>query len=76
MALTVMVTPLIPTPLFYYAPGVVLACIIIAAVVGLIDFPAAYFIWKVDKVDFLACVGAFMGVIFISVQMGFLIAVK
>jgi len=75
MALTVMVTLLLLTPLFYYTPGVVLASIIIAAVLGLIDFPAAYFIWKVDKMDFLACVGAFMGVIFISVQMGLLIAV-
>lgn len=75
MALTVMVTLLLLTPLFYYTPGVVLASIIIAAVLGLIDFPAAYFIWKVDKMDFLACVGAFMGVIFLSVQMGLLIAV-
>lgn len=75
MALTVMVTLLLLTPLFYNTPGVVLASIIIAAVLGLIDFPAAYFIWKVDKMDFLACVGAFMGVIFISVQMGLLIAV-
>lgn len=76
MALTVMVTLLLLTPLFYNTPGVVLASIIIAAVLGLIDFPAAYFIWKVDKMDFLACVGAFMGVIFISVQMGLLIAVN
>lgn len=76
MALTVMVTLLLLTPLFYNTPGVVLASIIIAAVLGLIDFPATYFIWKVDKMDFLACVGAFMGVIFISVQMGLLIAVN
>ncbi|GLJ34407.1 hypothetical protein SUGI_0691840 [Cryptomeria japonica] len=75
MAITVMVTLLFLTPLFYHTPVVVLSSIIIAAVVGLIDFPAAYFIWKVDKVDFLACMGAFMGVIFISVQTGLLIAV-
>ena len=53
MALTVMVTLLLLMPLFYYTPGVVLASIIVAAVLGLIDFPAAYFIWKVDKVDFI-----------------------
>ena len=75
MALTIMATLLLLMPLFYYTPGVVLASIIVAAVLGLIDFPAAYFIWKVDKVDFLACLGAFVGVIFISVQMGLLIAV-
>ena len=70
-----MVTLLLLTPLFYYTPRVVLASIIVASVLGLIDFPAAYFIWKVDKVDFLACLGAFVGVIFISVQMGLLITV-
>ena len=53
IALTVMVTLLLLTPLFYYTLGVVLASIIVAAVLGLIDFPAAYFIWKVDKVDFI-----------------------
>eukprot|EP01018_Ginkgo_biloba_P022087 Gb_14054 [translate_table: standard] len=75
MAATVMITLLLLTPLFYYTPGVVLSAIIVAAVVGLIDIPAAYIIWKVDKVDFIACLGAFMGVIFISVQVGLLIAV-
>ncbi|KAH9289279.1 hypothetical protein KI387_033396 [Taxus chinensis] len=75
MAVAVMVTLLLLTPLFYYTPNVVLGAIIVAAVLGLIDYPAAYFIWKVDKVDFLACMGAFMGTIFISVQMGLIIAV-
>lgn len=75
MAVTVMVTLLFLTPLFYYTPVVVLSSIIVAAVLGLIDVPAAYFIWKVDKVDFFACMGAFVGVIFISVQIGLLIAV-
>jgi len=46
MALTFMVTLLLLTPLFYYTSRVVLASIIVAAVLGLIDFPAAYFIWK------------------------------
>lgn len=75
MALTVMVSLLLLTPLFYYTPVVVLSSIIVAAVLGLIDVPAAYFIWRVDKVDFFACMGAFLGVIFISVQTGLLIAV-
>lgn len=75
MAVTVMVTLLLLTPLFYHTPVVVLSSIIVAAVIGLIDIPTAYFIWKVDKVDFFACMGAFAGVIFISVQTGLLIAV-
>ncbi|CAD5186849.1 unnamed protein product [Musa acuminata subsp. malaccensis] len=75
MALTVMVTLLFLMPLFAYTPNVVLAAIIIAAVIGLIDVPAAYNIWKLDKVDFLVCMSSFLGVIFISVQEGLAIAV-
>lgn len=75
MAVTVMVTLLFLMPLFIYTPNVVLGAIIIAAVVGLIDIPAAYHIWKMDKIDFLVCLCAFLGVIFISVQDGLAIAV-
>uniref|UniRef100_J3M243 STAS domain-containing protein n=1 Tax=Oryza brachyantha TaxID=4533 RepID=J3M243_ORYBR len=75
MALTVMVTLLFLMPLFVYTPNVVLGAIIIAAVIGLIDLPAVYHIWKMDKMDFLVCVCAFAGVIFISVQEGLAIAV-
>uniref|UniRef100_A0A0E0KW24 STAS domain-containing protein n=1 Tax=Oryza punctata TaxID=4537 RepID=A0A0E0KW24_ORYPU len=75
MALTVMVTLLFLMPLFVYTPNVVLGAIIIAAVIGLIDLPAVYNIWKMDKMDFLVCVCAFAGVIFISVQQGLAIAV-
>jgi len=76
MALTVMVTLLFLMPLFVYTPNVVLGAIIIAAVIGLIDLPAVYHIWKMDKMDFLVCVCAFAGVIFISVQEGLAIAVR
>lgn len=75
MALTVMVTLLFLMPLFVYTPNVVLGAIIIVAVIGLIDLPAVYHIWKMDKMDFLVCVCAFAGVIFISVQEGLAIAV-
>ncbi|GJN01508.1 hypothetical protein PR202_ga18780 [Eleusine coracana subsp. coracana] len=75
MALTVMITLLFLMPLFVYTPNVVLGAIIIAAVIGLIDIPAVYHIWKMDKMDFLVCVCAFAGVIFISVQEGLAIAI-
>ncbi|WOK96180.1 putative sulfate transporter 3.3 [Canna indica] len=75
MALTVMITLLFLMPLFAYTPNVVLGAIIIAAVIGLIDVPTAYQIWKLDKVDFLVCLISFLGVIFISVQNGLAIAV-
>ncbi|KAL0463474.1 UNVERIFIED_CONTAM: putative sulfate transporter 3.3 [Sesamum latifolium] len=53
MAVTVMVTLLFLMPLFQYTPNVVLGAIIVTAVVGLVDIPAACQIWKIDKFDFL-----------------------
>ncbi|KAL4197402.1 hypothetical protein AMTRI_Chr04g250940 [Amborella trichopoda] len=66
MATTVMVTLRLVMPLFFYTPNVVLGAIIITSVAGLMYFPASIAIWKVDKVDFLGCLSAFLGVIFIS----------
>nr|XP_019701466.1 probable sulfate transporter 3.3 isoform X2 [Elaeis guineensis] len=75
MSVTVMLTLLFLMPLFVYTPNVVLGAIIIAAVVGLIDVPAVYHLWKMDKIDFIVCLCAFLGVLFISVQDGLAIAV-
>ncbi|CAK8574712.1 unnamed protein product [Lathyrus sativus] len=75
MASAVLVTLLFLMPLFYYTPNVILAAIIITAVIGLIDFRVAYKLWKVDKLDFLACLCSFFGVLFISVPIGLGIAV-
>ncbi|KDP38061.1 hypothetical protein JCGZ_04704 [Jatropha curcas] len=75
MSVTVMVTLLFLMPLFQYTPNLVLGAIIVTAVVGLIDIPAAYLIWKIDKYDFIVLLCAFFGVIFISVQIGLAIAV-
>ncbi|KAI3466986.1 hypothetical protein Pfo_023649 [Paulownia fortunei] len=75
MAVTVMVTLLFLMPLFQYTPNVVLGAIIVTAVVGLIDIPAACQIWKIDKFDFIVMLCAFLGVLFISVQEGLAIAV-
>ncbi|KAJ4952219.1 hypothetical protein NE237_029051 [Protea cynaroides] len=75
MAATVLVTLLFLMPLFKYTPNVVLAAIIITAVIGLVDYPTALKLWKVDKLDFLACMCAFFGVLFISVQIGLALAI-
>ncbi|XP_038706248.1 probable sulfate transporter 3.3 [Tripterygium wilfordii] len=75
MSVTVMLTLLFLMPLFQYTPNVVLGAIIVTAVVGLIDIPASYQIWKIDKFDFFVLLCAFLGVIFISVQDGLAIAV-
>lgn len=76
MSVTIMVTLLFLMPLFRYTPNVVLGAIIITAVIGLIDIPAAYLIWKIDKFDFVVLLTAFFGVIFISVQHGLALAVS
>ncbi|KAJ7003139.1 hypothetical protein D5086_006365 [Populus alba] len=75
MATAVLVTLLFLMPLFYYTPNVILGAIIVTAVIGLIDYQAAYRLWKVDKLDFLACMCSFFGVLFISVPSGLGIAV-
>ncbi|XP_064973020.1 sulfate transporter 1.3 isoform X2 [Musa acuminata AAA Group] len=76
MSLVVMLTLLLITPLFKYTPNAILSSIIISAVISLIDYEAAYLIWKVDKFDFIACMGAFFGVVFVSVEIGLLVAVS
>ncbi|XP_059631423.1 sulfate transporter 1.3-like [Cornus florida] len=75
MSFIVFLTLLFITPLFKYTPNAILAAIIISAVLGLIDYEATILIWKIDKFDFVACMGAFLGVIFVSVEIGLLIAV-
>lgn len=75
MAITVVVALELFTKLLYYTPIAILASIILSALPGLIDIKEAYYIWKVDKLDFLACLGAFFGVLFVSVEIGLLAAV-
>ncbi|CAK9309210.1 unnamed protein product [Citrullus colocynthis] len=76
MACVVLLTLELITPLFKYTPNAILASIIICAVIGLIDIDAVILLWKIDKFDFIACMGAFFGVIFDSVEIGLLIAVS
>ncbi|KAJ6852240.1 sulfate transporter 1.2-like [Iris pallida] len=76
MSAVVFLTLELITPLFKYTPNAILSSIIISAVIGLIDFEAALLIWKIDKLDFVACMGAFFGVVFASVEIGLLIAVS
>lgn len=75
MAVTVLISLELLTKLMYYTPLAILASIILSALPGLINLHAAYHIWKVDKMDFLVCTGAFFGVLFGSVEIGLLVAV-
>ncbi|KAK6130689.1 hypothetical protein DH2020_035543 [Rehmannia glutinosa] len=60
---------------FVLHSAAILASIILSALPGLIDLNEAYNIWKVDKLDFMVCLGAFFGVLFGSVEIGLLVAV-
>ncbi|KAK8608874.1 hypothetical protein V6N13_024286 [Hibiscus sabdariffa] len=75
MAITVFISLELFTKLLYYTPVAILASIILSALPGLIDINEAYNIWKVDKLDFLACIGAFLGVLFATVEIGLLVAI-
>ncbi|CAA2942090.1 sulfate transporter -like [Olea europaea subsp. europaea] len=75
MAIAVMITLLFLTPLFHYTPLVVLSSIIIAAMLGLIDYEAAIHLWHIDKFDFLVCMSAYIGVVFTNIEIGLIMAV-
>ncbi|KAH7281758.1 hypothetical protein KP509_36G062100 [Ceratopteris richardii] len=75
MSIMVLVVLAVATPLFHNTPNCILASIIINAVLTLIDIPAAITVFKVDKLDFISLLAAFLGVLFISVEIGLLIAV-
>ncbi|KAK1390561.1 Sulfate/bicarbonate/oxalate exchanger and transporter sat-1 [Heracleum sosnowskyi] len=75
MATAVMITLLFLMPLFHYTPLVVLSSIIMAAMLGLIDYNGAIHLWNVDKFDFIICISAYIGVVFGSVEIGLVVAV-
>ncbi|CAH2071918.1 unnamed protein product [Thlaspi arvense] len=75
MAVAVAVTLMFLTPLFYYTPLVVLSSIIIAAMLGLIDYEAAIHLWRLDKFDFVVCLSAYFGVVFGTIETGLILSV-
>ncbi|XP_050378517.1 sulfate transporter 2.1 [Argentina anserina] len=75
MAVTVIISLQFMTRLLYFTPTAILASIILSALPGLINVNEIYNIWKADKLDFLAFIGAFFGVLFASVEIGLLVAV-
>ncbi|XP_073015647.1 sulfate transporter 3.1-like [Primulina eburnea] len=75
MAFAVMLTLWFVIPLFHYTPIVVLSSIIIAAMLGLIDYEATIHLWKIDKFDFVVCMSAYLGVVFASIEVGLVMAI-
>ncbi|GAB2266066.1 hypothetical protein Dimus_001094 [Dionaea muscipula] len=76
MATTVMITLLFLTSFFYYTPFVVLAAIINSAMIRFINYEAAFHLLKVDKFDFLICMGSYIEVVFGTIEIGLIITVR
>ncbi|KAD2393854.1 hypothetical protein E3N88_40831 [Mikania micrantha] len=75
MAVCMMLTLFFLAPLFSYTPLVALSAIIMSAMLGLIEYKKAYHLFKTDKFDFLICMAAFLGVAFISMDVGLMLSV-
>ncbi|KAL6974372.1 putative sulfate transporter 3.5, partial [Sarracenia purpurea var. burkii] len=75
MAICMMLTLLFLAPLFTHTPLVALSAIIMSAMFGLIEYEKAYHLFKTDKYDFLICMAAFLGVSFISMDVGLMLSV-
>ncbi|KAJ7971323.1 Sulfate transporter [Quillaja saponaria] len=63
------------TPLFEYIPQCALAAIVISAVMGLVDYDEAIFLWNVDKKDFLLWTITSSTTLFLGIEIGVLVGV-
>ncbi|MED6144695.1 putative sulfate transporter 4.2 [Stylosanthes scabra] len=63
------------TPLFEYIPQCGLAAIVISAVIGLVDYDEAIFLWRVDKKDFLLWTITSITTLFFGIEVGVLVGV-
>jgi len=73
--LLLLLTLVLLTPLFYFLPKYALAAIVIASVTNLVDYNEARHLWKVKKTDCLLWFVAFLGTLFLGVQVGLLLAI-
>ncbi|XP_057979499.1 sulfate transporter 4.1, chloroplastic-like [Malania oleifera] len=63
------------TPLFKYIPQCALAAIVISAVLGLVDYDEAIFLWRVDKKDLLLWTITSTTTLFLGIEIGVLAGV-
>jgi sulfate transporter 4 len=70
----VMLTLLVLTPLFRLMPNNAQGAIIISAVIGLIQVKEWYFLWRINKFDWLVFNAAMLGTMFLGVEMGLALA--
>jgi MFS superfamily sulfate permease-like transporter len=55
-------------------PKAVLAAVVLTAILGLFDFPALFQMWRVSRLDFYAATIALLGVLFLGILHGVLLA--
>lgn len=75
MAISMMLVLLFLAPLFSYTPIVALSAIIMSAMLGLIKYEKFYHLFVVDKFDFCIAMTAFLGVAFLSMDVGISLSV-
>ncbi|TYG73087.1 hypothetical protein ES288_D04G072000v1 [Gossypium darwinii] len=63
------------TPVFEYIPLCALAAIVISAVISLVDYEEAIFLWRVGKKDFLLWTITAITTLFFGIEIGVLIGV-
>ncbi|KAE9595209.1 putative SLC26A/SulP transporter [Lupinus albus] len=63
------------TPLFEYIPQCALAAIVISAVIGLVDYDVAIFLWRVDKKDFILWAITSTTTLFLGIEIGVIVGV-
>ena len=63
------------TPLFEFLPNAVLAAIILAGIVGLVEIREALRLWRVSKPDFATMMATALATIFLGIGFGLLVGV-
>ncbi|GLC36560.1 Proton/sulfate cotransporter 2 [Pleodorina starrii] len=63
------------TPVFSHLPFCTLGAIVVSSVTGLLEYEQAIYLFKVNKLDFLVWMASFLGVLFISIEIGLGIAI-
>ncbi|MEM6722971.1 MAG: solute carrier family 26 protein [Bacteroidota bacterium] len=63
------------TPLFFHMPTAILASIVLASVLGLIDWKEAQLYWKTSKRDFATLLATFVATLLAGIQVGIAIGV-
>ncbi|MCB0595893.1 MAG: solute carrier family 26 protein [Lewinellaceae bacterium] len=74
-AVLVALTILFLTPLFFYLPKAILASVIVAAVINLVDYREAVHLWRTDRTDFMTMIVTFAATLTLGIQNGVLTGV-